>query len=182
MEGTNKWVKDNGTLRDQVPLSEFLDIRENKLIVPWSKSRNIDDFNTTKEFHLYSPIPSALWTKAYVYHQEKRRIIKPNFEGIEYQCVGCSNVIVNSTLVKEIISKQQNLSFENFNDFIDTMQSVRWVKLNNETYQLGKCTCSNWHKNFICKHVISMSKTAALFQSFPAVDIAIELFSILIDF
>ena len=79
-----------------------------------------------------------------------------------------------SPLVKEIISKQQNLSFENFNDFIDTMQSVRWVKLNNETYQLGKCTCSNWHKNFICKHVISMSKTAALFQSFPAVDIAIE--------
>jgi hypothetical protein len=79
-----------------------------------------------------------------------------------------------SALTKQIRKKNENLSFENFNDFIDTLQSVRWVALNNDVYQLSTCTCRFWTKNFICNHVISMSKTAELFQSFPALDIPIE--------
>ena len=174
LEATNGWVKKSGTLRDQCTLNEFLVVLDEKLIVPWSKERNTVYFHSTKEFHLYPPIDTSLWTQSYKYHQEKRRVIKAKFAGINYQCVGCSNVIVSNNIVVNITKKLQDLSFENFNDFIDSHTQVRWICLNSETYQLGTCSCRTWAKNYICKHVISMSKTAGYFQSFPAVDIAIE--------
>jgi len=58
------------------------------------------------------------------------------------------------------MKKQNDLSFENFNDFIYTMQSVRWVALNSET-----CNCSIRAKNFIGKHIISISKMIKLFET-----------------
>jgi hypothetical protein len=106
LEATNKWIKEDGTLRDQLPLSEFLDVVENKIIVPWSKSRNVEDFLTTKEFQFFPPIDSALWKIAYNYHQEKRRVIKVKFEPIEYQCVGCTNVTVARALTKQTLLQQ----------------------------------------------------------------------------
>ena len=33
---------------------------------------------------------------------------------------------------------------------------------------------SGWARDYICKHVISISKTAGCFQYIPAIDIAIE--------
>ena len=48
------------------------------------------------------------------------------------------------------------------------------LDLNPECWQLSTCSCSKWAKNYICKHVISMSKNAGYFQSFPAVAVAIE--------
>ena len=77
-------------------------------------------------------------------------------------------------MVKEYVRKSTELDFENFKDYMDTLESIRWVKLNPETCQLSTCTCTTWVKNYICKHVISLSKTAGLFQTFPAVDKLIE--------
>ena len=85
----------------------------------------------------------------------------------------CLNVKVDSAQVKEYVRKTTTLDLINFNDYIDTLDSIRWVKLNSETWQLSTCTCAAWAKHYICKHVISMSKTAGYFQSFPAIDVPI---------
>ena len=173
LEGTNAWIK-KITLRDLLSVSQFLNILETKIIGPWSKERNTIDFNTTKEIHMFPPIETALWTNAYKYHQEQRRVIKFKLDGINYQCVGCQNETANKAKADAFVSKTKSLEFENFNDYIDVMRSVRWVNLNPECWQLSTCSCSKWAKNYICKHVISMSKNAGYFQSFPAVAVAIE--------
>ena len=40
LESTNRVVKDESTLRNRLPLGQFLHVVEHDIIVPWSKARD----------------------------------------------------------------------------------------------------------------------------------------------
>ena len=66
---------------------------------------------------MFPPIETALWTNAYKYHQEQRRVIKFKLDGINYQCVGCQNETANKAKADAFVSKTKSLEFENFIHF-----------------------------------------------------------------
>ena len=72
LQATNSVMKGVGTFRVALSLSDFLEIFEHKVIVPWSKERNAI-FKISKYLHQHPDISHSLWIQAYELYKEKKK-------------------------------------------------------------------------------------------------------------
>ena len=60
-----------------------------------------------------------------------------------------------------------------FDDFVKETNALRYVNFNRNEWQLSVCSCPDWEKNYICKHVIGVAYIQGLCE-FPGLDLNIE--------
>ncbi|RNA42707.1 hypothetical protein BpHYR1_017517 [Brachionus plicatilis] len=57
---------------------------------------------------------------------------------------------------------------------VKNFRSYKIIEINEQVWELSECSCQNWKKNYICKHVIGISYKLYKFDTFPALDLNIE--------
>ncbi|RNA00864.1 hypothetical protein BpHYR1_033901 [Brachionus plicatilis] len=45
--------------------------------------------------------------------------------------------------------------WDNFQQFLETIQELRIVQLNQDNWKLSTCSCPSWFKYYMCKHIIT---------------------------
>ena len=57
----------------------------------------------------------------------------------------------------DYLTYQSSLTTENdFDSLISTMNSIHIININSDDFKLTTCSCTFWHKNFICKHIVDI--------------------------
>jgi len=102
-------------------------------------------------------ILTADWTNALRWDGKRHKIIKLNKN---------SNVFYTSDTIKDI-SRDQCSQFTNyisnidketsFERLIETTDSIKVLKFNDEEWKLSQCSCAWWHKHLKCNHVITLA-------------------------
>ena len=64
-------------------------------------------------------------------------------------------------------------TWPDFDEYITSQNSVRFIIIKIENWDLSICSCGYWKKNYICNHVISIANTLNL-NKFPPVEMPIE--------
>ena len=116
---------------------------------------------------------ASTWKHAVALICEKRRIIE--YKG-KY-CMSCKNEnnLKRTDCEKYVKNFEDNVTSEItcFNELIENLKKIRFLKLDAKEWLLSECTCVYWHKKQICKHVMIVSVNS-LGVKIPALDVPIE--------
>ena len=154
LEATNRYIKDEDTIRERLPLSRFT-VVVFSIVNKWSKERNPTRVNA-KKFEHQPQITLPYWTDGYNW-------VKLNKEGISiskddrtiYYIPGGDETGITDKEVK----RYENCKFNLFDTYKSVYFNIWCVCLsdNPEQWRTATCTCPSFLKNYICKHVIGMS-------------------------
>ena len=167
LESTNRYVKDNGTYRGRLPISEFLVLIEKGFIRNWSLDRRptvsvekegafIEEKNINQIIFATVPtIPQQGFTTAYQFDKLKKKFKKYSHQEIKYWCVPSSDSRKELTEpeCKEYFEKNRFLSFKYYIKLKD--KSIKHLQYNKSAWQLTKCNCWYWCKHYHCKHTLA---------------------------
>ncbi|CAF0718020.1 unnamed protein product [Brachionus calyciflorus] len=106
IESMNRNIKDEATLRDCLPLRDFIRVM-NTLIEKWSKDRN-PSFETTQKFLTMPEISTHEWTLAFNWCKSKKRIVKMKQEGKKITCMFFPEKVI-SKLQKKAVDVEKAL-------------------------------------------------------------------------
>jgi hypothetical protein len=70
-------------------------------------------------------------------------------------------------------SDLENNEWSTFDDYISSIQSIRYFTLYESKWELSICSCPYWNKNLFCKHRIGVAYNLNLTQ-FPGLNLNIE--------
>ena len=176
LEGTNRYVKDEGTLRQRLGVLQFLNLLENGFVKRWSTNRNpsvevlvnsvlVEQININlKKFNEEPIINLQDYTCAYqwdklgkVFSKVKRNSVKLHF-------------VPSSDNVKEVNTKACNdfLDIDSWSDYhsflIHASKTLHVVEFNIKNWKLSKCSCWKWCKEYKCKHILCFAERELIFD------------------
>ncbi|RNA23519.1 hypothetical protein BpHYR1_050333 [Brachionus plicatilis] len=157
LEATNDVIKDKATLRDRLPVRNFLKCMD-ELLSTWSEHRH-PDFRTTTRFHQKPVLSTHEYTLGHDWVIYMVTSTDVNYEATKE---GCRNYL-NSTG-----------PWATFKDYLSWNDSYKIIEINEQVWELSECSCQYWKKNYICKHVIGIIYELSKFDTFPALDLNIE--------
>lgn len=148
LEGKNRWIKDSHTMRDRLPLVQFLN-ELLKMVNDWSC-----DYIKDKVFITQPTIDLPLWTSAYQWVKLSKRVIVSQHlidldEKVYSFKIPSSNF---DTVVEFDLSHCKSL--DEFKKFAFAYYTVEMPSNN---WRKGSCTCPSFYKMFICKHLVGMA-------------------------
>lgn len=158
LESTNKYMKDKGTLRKRLPISQFVELIKNRIVKDWSTDRNplimyndelVDNLNC-KKFHMEPVIELADWTAAY----QLSKLGYPSGSNTYYYST--TDKILHKQRIKDWIAVDLN-GITGFDELITHRKSMRVLEFNLENWKLSKCNCSWFLKNYLCRHMIILA-------------------------
>lgn len=172
LEATNNVIKEKATLRDRLPVRDFLKSMD-KLLYNWSFDRH-SDFRTTIRFHQKPLISTHEYTLGHNWLKKNKRIVKIKHQNKEVYMVTSTKVDFEAT--KDGCKKYLNTNgpWNTFQDYLAWNDSYKVVEINRQVWGLSTCTCQYWRKHYTCKHVIGISYELELFAEFPSLDLQIE--------
>lgn len=156
LEATNSVIKKEYTLRERLPVGQFLhNILE--LLVRWSKERNPESPNF-KKFCEVPTISLQQWTCAYQWAMLNKKVLQENSEEDGSKVFyTCSDSINQSIDVEQLsIYKDKEGKWETFDEFKNYSYSVWMINIDCKDLNLSKCTCPYFLKHLNCKHVLGM--------------------------
>jgi len=170
LESTNNIIKNEGTFREQLPMLDFVKFVE-RFVTEWSKDRD-SKFSTTKHFITQPLISIRQWTLAFQWLKLNKRYVKLIIDQKVFFMFTSTRIEYQATknTCKSYFEKKD---WQSFDDFIHESNSFRFVKFNDSEWKLSECSCPDWDKNFVCKHVIDVAYNLGLCK-FPGLDLNIE--------
>ena len=155
LEAVNNSIKATHTLRQRENLSHFLS-KVCEILNDWSLDRE-HGTDQIKFFYETPEINAELWQQADTYIKEN-----PSIKHIKSQeCFLVSRREVDSQRVrfyyKKIECDTQCDCFEDFDDYVLLHHEVKKVELNEENWSLSRCTCYDFFKKLICKHIVTVA-------------------------
>ena len=155
LESTNNVIKNEVTMRNQLPLLDFC--RE---ICTWletqSRRRNPADVNYIS-FSEQATFATCDWTEAFSRaHGSKKQLRLRNriYIAIEHKVSGD----LNDTKTDNYIKIFTNLEFESFDLYTSTSNSISMLVEDSTRREGYKCTCRrNTKKKFRCKHSLGFA-------------------------
>lgn len=155
IEGTNAVIKTEHTLRERLPVGQFLN-NVIQLVSKWSKVRDPTSPNCI-DFAESRSTPLAQWTAGYQWALKNKKVLQgptDNPDSITF-------FVSSSTSRKEIIPKtvtEYEESTKHWKDF-DEFQRINYgtwkIGINKKTSQ-SECSCPYFMKHLICKHSLGM--------------------------
>ena len=142
-----------GTFRERVPFSQF--IERLKIIL----NRFSTDKLSLKKFKEETDI-SEFWKKAIEYLNKKPKI---KFDQYEDAYLLSLDHQVDFERYVEILACDENcyidgecefVSCMNFDSFVEFTNLIRVVRFNELDWKFSICTCKDYHKSYMCKHII----------------------------
>lgn len=148
IESTNSIIKKEHTLRDRLPVSQFLN-KLNDLLIKWSMDRN-PELQSYKNFSVKPTVTLKEWTESYHWALQNKKIIKA--DNTYYVCSSNSNY-KNITL--ELVTKYINEDWATFEDFEQGFYGI-WAFSIDADISKCNCTCPIFQKNYKCKHTLGL--------------------------
>ncbi|CAK1582220.1 unnamed protein product [Parnassius mnemosyne] len=147
LEAFNRNIKDQNTLRERLPLSHFLTIAT-EMIAQWSLQSCKEPLPETPTIELKD------WTDGYCWARKDLRIkiLSSNTAYTEY-------LIPSSSQVGEVSYGEQWLNFEDYKmkHFAFWKVTVPKNETQNVEWRKGSCTCPQFHKKYVCKHLLGLA-------------------------
>jgi hypothetical protein len=153
IEATNSHIKRENTLRERLPVSQFLSVLFD-IVEDWSRSRNPECINCIP-FATTAPIDLKTWTLANQWALMKKAFIEePHSSGTTtyYVAAGNRKTITAASLKK---FKSRNCKWKNFEEFC-TSNYGTWVISVPKSGENTSCSCRHFQKKGVCKHALGM--------------------------
>ena len=143
LESFNRGIKDSHTFRERLPLSRFLSVATN-MVKDWSENHKPETFLTVP------PIELKDWTLAYQWAKSNRNVKALESNSRLNTYIVASSTVSNTSFDQDwdTFDDYKKKAFAYWRVVMPTQQSA-WIN--------GKCTCPNFFKNYICKHVIGLA-------------------------
>ena len=159
LESFNLVFKKEETLRERMPLGRFL----NQCIV--SANRWSDQYTMGKSIADRPTIDLDQWTEAYQWVKSKKNVPTKECRGYtEYYCPTDDQQTVSPTDIRRVLSRQ----WTSFDLFKERAFSVWVVRMNTKNWLDGRCTCKNYLKQYMCKHLLGLAIRLKLTTPPPA--------------
>jgi len=114
----------------------------------------------------WTPSIKLLHEERIIEYQQYYTMFSAGQEGVNIRKADCSTYFSN--FGPNLATKATN-----FNKLIDDLKKIRFVKLNRDQWLLSTCTCTYWHKNLVCKHMMVVAVNV-LDVLIPALNVPIE--------
>jgi hypothetical protein len=154
VEATNSWMKRSHTLRERLPVNQFL-VKVFELVHSWSERRDPGCRNYV-EFAETPSVPLRVWTQAYHWALANKRVVEMNdgAGGTAY-FIGSSRLTkpLTLTLAKQYMKTEGK--WTSFDTFKKEHYSI-WRTTVTACLEDCECSCPFFLKQAMCKHVIGM--------------------------
>ncbi|KAG4068613.1 hypothetical protein HA402_004954 [Bradysia odoriphaga] len=143
LEGKNRWIKDSHTLRDRVPLKQFLNDML-KMVNDWSC-----EYIQDKVFMAEQTVDLPVWTKTYQWVKSAKRVLtirNDNLYVFKVPATGFDSVVEFDLGQCTSLDDFKKLAFAYYT-----------VEMPGNNWKKGTCTCPAFCKKFICKHLVGMA-------------------------
>lgn len=156
LEATNKWIKDENTLRERLPVSQFLKCAE-EIVSNWSQERNPASCNF-KNFSLTPSLNLPLMTNGYHFMKQNRVILlRKSGNTIFYYVNSTGFESVSDKCINSYVSYHKRFNWATFNQYVKCVSSLWCITFDEENWRNSSCTCPYYLKNFLCKHVVGIA-------------------------
>lgn len=154
LESTNAVIKREHTLRERLPVGQFLNSVA-ELLIKWSSTRSPDSANCIS-FDKYPDISVKQWTVAYQWVTQNKKIMKWKMENFAQFFTASSNM--KSSLTEELLFTflLTERKWEIFDNFQEYNYGIWTVTIDADDLTNCKCTCPFFLKNCSCKHSLGM--------------------------
>jgi hypothetical protein len=149
IEGTNAVMKAEHTLRERLPVGQFLNNLVD-MVRKWSEIRNPDVVNCVP-FHTTPPMSLRIWTDAYQWAALNVKALeeKGTDESVRYFYVRSSST--TEPITKKLLAAYKKEDWRTFDDY--KCCGIYKICI---TESESTCTCPSYLKQLQCKHVIGM--------------------------
>ena len=170
VEGTNNWIKTNSTLRQKLPLNQFLSTASN-LVKDWSIERDIKHKHAKPFFEIPS-ITTQLATLAYMFSNTCSSIVKKrkaqNGNTIYFIPSSSTTKKLTDTEIDKYIKNCKLFNYRTFDTFVKHHHNRLWIVTFVTTDWLqSTCTCPIFYKHYICKHMVGLAIVNNLYDPPP---------------
>jgi hypothetical protein len=164
LESIHKYMK-RGLLGCRLGLIRFLNSIEDGLVKLWSTDRKslvlveengslTEQINKNyREFHKHPLIDNKDWKDAYTWNKKNKKILNVNSKF--FIPVGKDTELSKSSC-ESYLHQEEKEQWRSFDEMIKFINSLHVVQVDFSSWQLSKCNCSYWVKNYKCNHVISV--------------------------
>jgi len=163
LEAINSWIKKEGTLRERLPLRDFIECTF-RIISNWSCDRSPISPNY-KSFALYPDYPTSLISKSYEFAKTRASTIKQrrlNNEQINCFIPATGKAGLRIDDIEKYLQSCKNLSWKRFDTYKKCKNRLWLLTFHEDNWIDSVCNCPIFKKEYICKHVmgiaISMNK------------------------
>ena len=162
LEATNGVIKDQYTYRERLAIADFFTMVF-RLITDWSTERDTTPGNQPTLIALTVDIQLKDYTAGYNWNKSAKPIKLERVDS-EHFFVKSTKSTLNAVNQNDVIDYQNNINgaeFETFQDFVEQCFSIWHItfpKINGQfKWQDATCTCPEFHKSNICKHIIGIA-------------------------
>lgn len=151
LESFNRVIKDEETLRERLPLSQFK-ILALESVEKWSKEyeRNL------KVISFQPSITLEVWTKAYQWAKSDKQVLQEKeIDGFSF----CMPSHDSKSVSLQEMETMKLMRYNTFDQFKDRAFRGWFVEVPNEieNWRQGICNCPTFFKKFICKHLLGIA-------------------------
>lgn len=147
LEGKNKWIKDSDTMRERLPLVQFLNSLL-KMCNDWSC-----EYIQDKAFISEPTIDLPLWTASYQWVKLAKRVQVVR-NGMNDDNLFIFKIPATGFDIVVEYNLNQCKSLEDFKKYAFAFYTV---EMPSNDWRKGTCTCPSFYKKFICKHLVGMA-------------------------
>lgn len=163
IESTHRVMKDVENLRNRQSLQVFLNKLPNGLIHEWSISRNPENNPNVKTFSTKPVIGKKDWDEAFGWKNSSRPVIHMRKENMYFTSDKFQS-LTKEDCRRYLIDIKNKSKHQDLDAYLDQVNSIHIVVIDQETWELTTCTCRQWQKNFKCKHSIAMCIVLKLYN------------------
>lgn len=151
LETFNRLMKQQQTFYLRKPLNQFIQ-QSLSIVEERSKAYEMDKAAPTTTV----TVADELKLKAWKYSKTAKTTVMERTEDLTHFYVFAGDNMSKITL--DDVRKWEQSKFKNFNEFVQkvfSMHKVTFVDVSD--WELGKCTCAFYLKNYMCKHILMLA-------------------------
>lgn len=149
LESFNLVIKKEVTFRERLPLSRFLTVAKTA-VEKWSAEYE----NKDRKFSSSISIPLAEWTKDYHWAKENFDITVKSEGKVDKYFIPSGGEEKFST---EDLRNMEEMRYTTFEQFRKRAFKIWIVTIEDKNWETGVCSCPNFFKRFICKHLVGIA-------------------------
>lgn len=159
LEATIGTLKNEGTMRERLPVEQFLSLLEHSILRKWSLERDPQNPNF-KPFCMKPEYDTQIWTDANNWAKLNMKILSKNEENIsQYYFSSSMARLSNIDISPEIINAHEaaHLQWTSFDRYKSEFCNRFWVVTVVMVDEVrASCTCPVYLKKYACKHSLGM--------------------------
>ncbi|XP_035711288.1 uncharacterized protein LOC118436791 [Folsomia candida] len=157
IEGTNAWIKRQGTFRERLSIGQLLQYMTNQTEI-WSKER-IPGIRDAKLFHEEPSLSLALQTSAFNWVQNKPDIKYHTCDDniTTYFISAANQPKLKEDDINKYLRLRERRSWKTFDTYKMCLNRLWLVKFNASRWIKSSCSCPVFLKMYVCKHVLGIA-------------------------